>query len=123
MTTFSPDSPVLQRFWQDAFDLKQHLQGFLHLDPTLLEERLLQGKQELAEIGHRDFDWTATEQFYGQQVGDRYLFELGAWHLTSQDYIGDTLRLIQDFGRGRVLDFGGGIGTHSIAAALCPQAG
>ena len=119
--TFPQDIPVLQAFWQDAFDLKQHLQGFLHLDPILLEERLQHSKQELADIGHRDFDWAATETFYGQQVGDRYLFELGAWHLTSQDHIGDTIRLIHDYGKGRVLDFGGGIGTHSIAAALCPQ--
>ena len=39
----------------------------------------------------------------------------------NQDYIGGTLTLISDMAAGRVLDFGGGIGTHAIAAALCPQ--
>lgn len=31
------------------------------------------------------------------------------------------LRLIADYAQGRVLDFGGGIGTHALGAALCPQ--
>jgi SAM-dependent methyltransferase len=118
--TFPNNIPLLQAFWQDAFNLKQHLQDFLGLDPAALEQRLQQSKQELAVMGHRDFDWNATDQFYSHQVGDIYLFELGAWHLASQDHIGDTLRLIHDHLQGRVLDFGGGIGTHTIAAGLCP---
>ncbi len=31
------------------------------------------------------------------------------------------LQLIADFTKGRVLDFGGGIRTHLLAAALCPD--
>lgn len=31
------------------------------------------------------------------------------------------LQLIADCAQGRVLDFGGGIGTHTLGAALCPQ--
>lgn len=119
--TFPTDIPLLQAFWQDAYNLKQHLQDFLQVDPQTLEQRLSESKQELAEMGHRDFDWNAADQFYSHQVGDIYLFELGAWHLASQDHIGDTLRLIADHVQGRVLDFGGGIGTHAIAAALCPN--
>lgn len=53
-------------------------------------------------------------------MGSAYLLDLAAWHLSSTDYIGDTLRLVADQARGLVLDFGGGIGTHTIGAALCP---
>ncbi|NJO21350.1 MAG: class I SAM-dependent methyltransferase [Spirulinaceae cyanobacterium RM2_2_10] len=55
------------------------------------------------------------------RVGEVYLLELSAWHLSSRDYIGDTLRLVGDQAQGRVLDFGGGIGTHTLGAALSPQ--
>lgn len=111
----------LQAYLDNAFDLESHLQDFLELDRATLERRLGESKEQLATLGHRDFDWSQAEAFYQDQVGDIYLFELGAWHLSSRDYIGDTIRLIRDYGQGRVLDFGGGIGTHAIAAALCPQ--
>lgn len=117
LMTISP----LPQYLENAFDLKQHLQDFLGLDSEKLEFRLAQSKQQLAELGHRDFDWAQTQEFYREQVGDIYLFELAAWHLSSREYIGDTIRLIADYGRGRLLDFGGGIGTQAIAAALCPQ--
>ena len=111
----------LQGYWQDAFSLKQHLQEFLNLDAEAIEKRLEIGQQALAELGRRDFDWEKATEFYRDLVGEAYLFELGAWHLSSQDYIGGTLKLIADVATGRVLDFGGGIGTHTIAAALSPQ--
>ena len=41
--------------------------------------------------------------------------------MSNQGYIKGTLTLISDRAVNRVLDFGGGIGTHAIAAALCPQ--
>jgi len=41
--------------------------------------------------------------------------------MSNQDYIKGTLTLISDRAPDRVLDFGGGIGTHAIAAALSPQ--
>ncbi len=112
-------------FWeaycQDAFNVKQHLQGFLNLDPETLASRLQTSQQELAELGRRDFNWEQAEAFYRDQVGVAYLFDLAAWHLSSQDYIGDTLRLIADHTQGIVLDFGGGIGTHTLAAAMLPD--
>jgi cyclopropane fatty-acyl-phospholipid synthase-like methyltransferase len=46
---------------------------------------------------------------------------LAAWHLGSADYIADTLRLQQRFASGQVLDFGGGIGSHALAAAALPD--
>lgn len=111
----------LQAYWQDTFNLKQHLQEFLNLDLETIEQRLALGQQSLKEIGNRDFDWEKATEFYRDRVGQAYLFELGAWHMSNQDYIGGTLTLISDMAAGRVLDFGGGIGTHAIAAALCPQ--
>lgn len=111
----------LQPYWQDTFNLKQHLQEFLNLDLETIEQELAVGQQSLKEIGNRDFDWEKASEFYRERVGQAYLFELGAWHMSNQDYIGGTLKLISDLAAGRVLDFGGGIGTHAIAAALCPQ--
>ncbi|MBW4613770.1 MAG: class I SAM-dependent methyltransferase [Desmonostoc vinosum HA7617-LM4] len=116
-----PIPPFLSQYWQNSFNLKQHIQDFLHIDTETLEMKLAAGQQQMAELGHKDFDWETATAFYSDKVGEIYLFELGAWHLSSHDYIGDTLRLVADFAQGRVLDFGGGIGTHAIGAALCPQ--
>ncbi|MFM2304259.1 MAG: hypothetical protein RLZZ135_1669 [Cyanobacteriota bacterium] len=120
MSTFSIPSH-LNGYWQDAFNLKQHLQQFLDIDEQRLESKFTTAVEDLAALGHKDFNWDEASKFYQENVGEAYLFELATWHLTSTDYIGDTLRLIADRARGRVLDFGGGIGTHSIAAALCPE--
>ncbi len=119
MVSLTPPS-VLANYWQDGFSLKQHLQAFLQIDADVLESQFARGQQTLAELGNH-FEWNQVENFYQEQVGTGYLFDLGAWHLSSQEYIGGTLRLIHDYGYGRVLDFGGGIGTHAIAAALCPK--
>lgn len=116
-----PIPSFLSSFWQDAFNLKQHLQDFLHLDVETLESKLASGQQKMAELSHKDFDWQQATAFYQDRVKDAYLFELGVWHLASHDYIGNTLLLIAKYAQGRVLDFGGGIGTHAIGAALCPD--
>ncbi len=111
----------LQGYWQDIFNLKQHLQDFLNSNLETIEQRLALDQQSLKEIGHRDFAWQKASEFYRDRVGSAYLFDLGAWHRSNQDYIKGTLTLISDRAADRVLDFGGGIGTHAIAAALCPQ--
>jgi 2-polyprenyl-3-methyl-5-hydroxy-6-metoxy-1,4-benzoquinol methylase len=111
----------LKSSWSNSFNLKQHLQEFLNIDAKTLEMRLETGQQQLTKLGNQDFDWEKVTTFYRDQVGELYLFELGAWHLGSYDYIEDTILLIVDHAQGLVLDFGGGIGTHTIAAALCPQ--
>ena len=120
MSTF-PIPSHLNGYWQDAFNLKQHLQQFLEIEPAELELKFTTALADLAELGRRDFDWEDASKFYRDRVGEAYLFELATWHLTSTDYIGDTLKLIADHAKGRVLDFGGGIGTHAIASALCPE--
>jgi 2-polyprenyl-3-methyl-5-hydroxy-6-metoxy-1,4-benzoquinol methylase len=116
-----PLPAFLNEHWQNSFNLRQHLQEFLHLDAETLDQKLAMGKEQMAELGHKDFDWEAASSFYRDQVGEVYLFELGAWHLECRDNIENTLLLIADYAHGRVLDFGGGIGTHTICAALCPQ--
>ena len=115
-----PHPDFLQPFWDHAFDLEQHLAEFLDLEPQTLRQRLEERKYAVADVSEH-FDWALVSDFYRDHVGSAYLFELSAWHLGSQDYIGNTLDLIADQAHGRVLDFGGGIGTHAIAAALCPH--
>ncbi len=115
-----PIPPALSGYWQNGFDLEAHLGSFLGLEAAELREKLRAGQQQLAELGRRDFGWDQADTFYRERVGSAYLLDLAAWHLSSTDYIGDTLRLVADHARGRVLDFGGGIGTHAIGAALCP---
>lgn len=119
MHTASPPEFLLP-FWDSAFDLERHLADFLQLNPQTLAQQLQERRYAVADVSHH-FDWAGVADFYRDQVGSAYLFELAAWHLDSQDYIGSTLRLIADQVKGRVLDFGGGIGTHAIAAALCPS--
>ncbi len=121
MTAFAPTASYLTRYWQDAFDLEVHLQKFLDLDAATLQDKLAHSQAELARLGRRDFDWSQADAFYRDQVGSLHILDLAAWHLSSRDYIGDTLRLVTDQLSGTVLDFGGGIGTHTLAAALSPQ--
>lgn len=116
----APKPEFLQAYWENHFDLKRHLQEFLELDAESLDAQLKERRHAVAELGQH-FDWELVSDFYRDRVGTAYIFELAAWHLESCDYIGDMVRLIGDFARGSVLDFGGGIGTHAIAAALCPE--
>lgn len=116
-----PTPEYLEQFWQNSFDLKKHLQQFLKIDLETLETNLARGEEQLKLLGQKDFNWEEATNFYREKVNEKYLFELGAWHLNSSDYIGDTLRLIADNAKGLVLDFGGGIGTHTIGAAFCPK--
>lgn len=116
-----PTPSFLENYLQNSFYLKQHLQEFLNLTPEILENKLIKKREEIQVLGHKDFDWKQVNAFYSEKIGELYLFELGAWHLESHEYIGDTLRLIADHAQGRVLDFGGGIGTHTIGAAMSPR--
>jgi 2-polyprenyl-3-methyl-5-hydroxy-6-metoxy-1,4-benzoquinol methylase len=112
---------VILAFQEHGFHLKPHLQSFLRLDPEELNRRLESGQSLLAEMGRRDFDWQQATEFYQDRVGEVYILELAAWHLSSQGYIADTLRLVAQQARGILLDFGGGIGTHALAAAYSPS--
>lgn len=78
----------MERFLRDGFALRQQLAHHLALTPEELERRLSRSTAELA-----------------------------AWHVESADYIAETLRLQARFARGQVRDFGGGIGSHALAAA------
>ncbi len=120
MSTF-PIPSFLAPYWQNSFYLKEHLQDFLKLDSQTLENLLKTGKEELAKLGCENFTWEKVTDFYAHEVRDLYLFDLAYWHINSQAYINDNLRLIADNAKGIVLDFGGGIGTHALAAAHCPE--
>jgi hypothetical protein len=72
---------------------------------------------DLANL-HPGGSLSESEDFYKEIVGDKHLADLAAWHISSKDYIADTLKLQQRFSRNLVLDFGGGIGTHALANAM-----
>jgi hypothetical protein len=116
-----PPALPVERFLNDGFALRSQLATFLSLTPEELERRLPQSTTELAELHPGAFDPACPETFYEQTVGDAHLLELAAWHLGSAAYIADTLRLQERFARGQVLDFGGGIGSHALAAAALPE--
>ncbi len=116
----APKPEFLKSYWLNSFHLENHLQEFLQIDQEKLEICLEKSRKMMSELGEH-FDWELVNEFYRDQVGENYILELGAWHLSSFDYIGTMTTLIADFAQGNVLDFGGGIGTHTIAAALCPN--
>ena len=104
-------------FLRDGFNLKDHLTNFLQINNDQLDERLLRGVDDLAALHPGAFSQNDAGEFYEDKVGDAHLIDLASWHLNSSNYIADTLRLQKKFAHGRVLDFGGGIGTHALAAS------
>ena len=90
---------------------------FLSIEKCDLDGFLKNAKINLANL-HPGNALSDVSDFYSKIVGDSHLADLAAWHITSKDYISDTLKLQQRFSRDLVLDFGGGIGTHALANAM-----
>ena len=111
------DDLILRDFLDDAFNLKSHLMEFLSIKESDLDEFLSNAKMNLAN-SHPGDVLNEVSDFYTEIVGDKHLADLAAWHISSKDYISDTLKLQQRFSKGFVLDFGGGIGTHALANAM-----
>ena len=111
------DDSILDEFRDDAFDLKSHLMEFLSIGESALDDFLENAKLDLANL-HPGNNLNEAADFYKEIVGDKHLADLAAWHISSKDYIADTLKLQQRFSRNLVLDFGGGIGTHALANAM-----
>ena len=111
------DNFIIKEFIDDAFDLKSHLMEFLSIEEGDLDGFLENAKMDLANL-HPGSSLSEAEDFYKEIVGDKHLADLAAWHISSKDYISDTLKLQQRFSRNLVLDFGGGIGTHALANAM-----
>jgi len=111
------DNFILKEFLDNAFNLKSHLMEFLSIEECDLDGFLANAKINLANL-HPGDALSDVSDFYTKIVGDRHLADLAAWHITSKDYISDTLKLQQRFSRDLVLDFGGGIGTHALANAM-----
>ncbi len=108
---------ILNDFFKDAFKLKSHLIEFLPINEDNFNSFLDNAKRELANI-HPGDSTVDNSAFYEDIVGERHIADLAAWHLTSKEYIGSTLKLQQNFSKKLVLDFGGGIGTHALANAM-----
>ena len=111
---------TVSSFLKDGFNLKNHLINFLHINDAELDQRLLNGVDDLAALHPGAFSKNDVGDFYEDKVGDAHLIDLASWHINSSHYIADTLRLQQKFVYGKVLDFGGGIGTHALAASFLP---
>ena len=111
------DDFIIKEFIEDAFDLKSHLMEFLSIEEDDLDKFLENAKMDLANL-HPGGSLNEAEDFYKEIVGDKHLADLAAWHISSKEYIADTLKLQQRFSRNLVLDFGGGIGTHALANAM-----
>ena len=111
----------VSKFLKDGFNLKNHLTNFLEINNVELDQRLLNGVDDLAALHPGAFTKNDVCDFYEEKVGDAHLIDLASWHLNSSKYIADTLRLQEKFAHGKVLDFGGGIGTHALAASFLPD--
>jgi hypothetical protein len=111
------NSSILKDFLDNAFNLKSHLMEYLSINESDLDGFLANAKMNLANL-HPGDDLNDVSDFYTEIVGDKHIADLAAWHITSKEYIADTLKLQQRFSRGLVLDFGGGIGTHALANAM-----
>ena len=85
-----------------------------------LDQFLADAKMNLANL-HPGDSLSDISDFYTEIVKERHIADLAAWHISSKDYIADTLKLQQRFCRDLVLDFGGGIGTHALANAMSSE--
>ncbi|KGG16211.1 MULTISPECIES: class I SAM-dependent methyltransferase [unclassified Prochlorococcus] len=103
-------------FIESGFDLKEHLAQYLNLSVAELEESLSVGLEKMSSFHPGSFNADDITGFYENEIGNAHLFDLASWHLKSSNYIADTIRLEKMFAHGNVLDFGGGIGTHALAA-------
>ncbi len=108
---------ILKEFLDNAFNLKLHLMEYLSIKEYDLDGFLANAKMNLAN-SHPGDSLNDVSEFYTEIVGDLHVADLAAWHITSKDYIADTLKLQQRFSKDLVLDFGGGIGTHALANAM-----
>ena len=108
-------------FLRDGLAVKEHLSRYLDLSVEAVEQQLPRSTEDLAGLHPGAFRADDATAFYEDTVGTGHLLELAAWHLSSADYIADTLRLQGMAARGQVLDFGGGIGTHALSAAALPD--
>ena len=111
----------ISAFLKSGLEIRSHLARYLGVSLSEVERRLSRGSEELAELHPGSSASEDVDCFYEDTVGTAHLVELAAWHLGSADYIADTLRLQQRFAKGQLLDFGGGIGTHALAAAALSE--
>ncbi|AAQ00471.1 SAM-dependent methyltransferase [Prochlorococcus marinus str. SS2] len=107
----------IEEFLKSGFHLKEHLAEYLNLNLDAVDNHISCGLDKMSSLHPGSMSEKDVTSFYEDDVGIAHLFDLAAWHLGSSEYIADTLRLEKKFAHGKVLDFGGGIGTHSLAAA------
>jgi len=111
----------IEEFLESGFHLKEHLSKYLKTNLDEIETYLSDGLKSMSDLHPSSLKTENITSFYEDKVGTAHLFDLAAWHLGSSEYIADTLRLQRMFAHGKVLDFGGGIGTHSLAATCVKE--
>ncbi len=111
------DQLDIDGFLQTGFCLKEHLARYLDLNLDELDSYMVNAPENISRLHPGSMTKLGVTAFYEEKVGNAHLFDLASWHLGSAEYIADTLRLVEMFSNGKVLDFGGGIGTHSLFAA------
>ena len=111
---------ILKEFLDNAFNLKNHLMEFFSIKGCDLDGFLANAKMNLANL-HPGDTLKDVSDFYADIVGDGHVADLAAWHISSKNYIADTLKLQQRVSKNLVLDFGGGIGTHALANAMSSE--
>ena len=92
------DNLILKEFLDDRFNLKSHLKEFLSIEECDLDNFLANAKMNLAN-SHPGDCLSEASDFYTKIVGDKHLADLAAWHISSKDYIADTLKLQQRFSK------------------------
>jgi len=71
-----PKTSFLEGYWQNSFNLKQHLQDFCNLDSQTIQSQLEASQENLAELGRQHFNWENATEFYRDRVGEASPFFL-----------------------------------------------
>ena len=77
-------------FLQDGFNLKKHLIDFLNISNDQLDQRLLNGVNDLAALHPGAIAENNASDFYEEKVGDAHLIDLASWHLNSSSSVSYT---------------------------------
>jgi SAM-dependent methyltransferase len=88
--------------------------GEPHVAPTDLDKALQSGPTQMRDAwnaGSKD-----VEKFYREEVGNRYLYDLGAWHLSDLRIV-PWIAFAVHYALPPVMDWGGGIGSYTIQLA------
>ena len=94
--------------------LVDHIAEWAEEDAGDIRRRLDYGPQYLAQLWEQRGDMSEEDWYRQEDVGLAYVLDLARWHLADK---GTPFALAEKLAGKRVLDYGAGIGTFSLAAA------